>query len=81
MNDFAHFVKHLKFEALALAVLMIVLTHESEYSKWWLIIAFPLFDIGMIGYARNTRLGALTYNQCFTQPHCTYTCNCRWCFF
>lgn len=35
----------------------------------WLLFIALLFvpDIGMLGYARSTRLGALTYNLCHTE--------------
>ncbi len=61
-DDFRHFITHLKFEALALALLMAALINQSDYSMWWLLIGFPLVDIGMIGYAKNSRIGAMTYN-------------------
>lgn len=63
MKDFEKFVRHLKFESLALAILMVVLTYRSPYSLWWLIISFLAFDIGMIGYLFNEKVGAFTYNQ------------------
>ena len=62
MKDFNKFVKHLKLEALALAILMVVLTYYSSAPLWILIVSFPFFDIGMIGYIKNTKAGAITYN-------------------
>ena len=61
-NDFSHFIKHLKLEAVALALLMIVLTHELGYSLWVLPATFILFDVGMVGYVKNPITGALFYN-------------------
>jgi hypothetical protein len=61
-KDFKRFIVHLKFEALALAVLMVVLTYYSSAPLWILPASFLFFDIGMIGYLINTRLGAITYN-------------------
>ncbi len=61
-KDFATFVRHLKFEALALAILMLALAYHSPYSMWWLLIAFPFIDLGMIGYVVNPKVGAYTYN-------------------
>lgn len=61
-DDFSKFIKHLKFEALALAALMLALAYHSPYSMWWLLLGFPLIDIGMIGYVVNSKVGAATYN-------------------
>lgn len=62
MNDFKRFVTRLKLEALALAALMIVLTYVSSVPLWVLLATFLIFDIGMIGYIKNSKFGALTYN-------------------
>lgn len=59
---FDNFIRHLKLEALSLALLMVVLTYESPYSLWWLLISFVVFDIGVVGYIFNPKLGAKTYN-------------------
>ncbi len=61
-KDFRNFIAQLKLEAIALATLMIVLTYESPYSLWWLLITFLAFDVGAIGYLYNTKIGAYTYN-------------------
>lgn len=62
VKDFEKFVKHLRLEAIALAILMVVLTYESPAPLWILPATFLFFDIGMIGYIKDTKLGALTYN-------------------
>ena len=62
MQEFEKFITHLKFEALALAVLMVVLTGRSAAPLWVLPASFIFFDIGMIGYLINSRTGAITYN-------------------
>lgn len=62
MKDFEKFVKHLRFEALALAVLMFVLAYKSQYSLWWLLAGFPIVDICLVGYLFGPKIGALTYN-------------------
>ncbi len=69
-RDFRNFVTHLKLEAIALAILMLVLTYESSYSMWWLLIAFLFFDIGIVGYLINSKVGSYTYNLMhnFTVP-------------
>lgn len=62
MKEFEKFIKHLKLEAVALALLMAVLTYYSSAPLWILPLTFILFDIGMIGYLIDNRTGALTYN-------------------
>lgn len=61
-SPFERFVKRLKLEALSLALLMVALTYISDAPIWILAVTFPLFDIGMLGYLKNTTFGALTYN-------------------
>lgn len=61
-KEFASFIRHLKFEALALGALMFALAYRSPYSTWWLLVAFPFVDIGMVGYLINPKVGAQTYN-------------------
>jgi Domain of unknown function (DUF4260) len=60
--DFSIFVRRLKLEAVALALLMVVLMLESSAPFWIMPASFLLFDIGMIGYAFNPRIGSITYN-------------------
>lgn len=62
LKDFESFIKHLKFEAVALAMLMAALTYLSDYSLWVLPVTFLLFDIGMIGYLKDAPTGAKLYN-------------------
>ena len=62
MKDFEKFVKHLKLEAIALAVLMLVLTAESRFSLWVIPATFLFFDAGMIGYIKDEKIGAKLYN-------------------
>ncbi len=62
MKDFEKFVKHLKLEAIALAILIVVLTRESGFSLWVLPATFLLFDAGMIGYIKDAKTGARMYN-------------------
>ena len=56
------FVRTLKIEGLVLAALMVVLMYKAGTSLWFLVLTFLLFDISMIGYAFNKKIGALTYN-------------------
>lgn len=54
----------LKFEEVAMAVISIYFLsiYNLGLSFWiWLILFFTP-DIGMLGYALNTRIGAITYN-------------------
>ena len=62
VKHFLTFIRTLKIEGLALAALMLVLTYKSGTSLWFLPITFLLFDLSMIGYALNTKIGAYTYN-------------------
>lgn len=34
----------------------------GRFDWWWLIVLFLLFDISMVGYVVNQKIGALTYN-------------------
>ncbi len=34
----------------------------SEFDWWWLIVLFLLFDVSMVGYTINNKIGAYTYN-------------------
>lgn len=52
----------IKLEELAMFLFSILLFSQLDYA-WWVYLVFILTpDIGMIGYAVNTRLGAMTYN-------------------
>lgn len=48
------------FAAAAVTYLLFVLF--AGYDWWILIVLFPLFDLSMIGYAANQRVGAALYN-------------------
>lgn len=61
-EELQHIVRHLKLEALSLAVLMFVLTFTANAPFWLPLAVFPVFDIGMIGYLSNPKHGSLTYN-------------------
>lgn len=62
MNDFKKFVTHLRLESLSLAILMLTLAIYSTHSAWVLLTSFIVFDIGIVGYAINKKVGAITYN-------------------
>lgn len=47
------------FAAVLVALFFVVI---GEFDWWWLFILFITFDISMIGYLINSRIGALTYN-------------------
>lgn len=52
----------LKLEELAMFGFSIFLFNQTEYA-WWMYLALILVpDVGMIGYAFNTKIGAITYN-------------------
>jgi len=62
LKDFEKFISRLRVESLALATLMIVLTYESSAPLWILPATFILFDVCIIGYLVNSRVGAAAYN-------------------
>jgi hypothetical protein len=52
----------LKLEELGLLILSIFAFYHTDF-PWWYYLAFILLpDIGMLGYAINNKIGALTYN-------------------
>ena len=61
-EELSHIIRHLRLEALSLAMLMTALTYVAGVPLWLLVVLFPVFDVGMIGYVLNSRIGALTYN-------------------
>lgn len=61
-NNFKYFVNHLRFESLALATLMLALTWNIGTPLWVPFAAFLFFDIGMLGYLINPKIGAKLYN-------------------
>lgn len=56
------FIRHMRVESVALGILMWVLAYTSHHSAWWILILFPVFDIGMLGYVFSSKAGAFTYN-------------------
>lgn len=53
----------IRIEYLLAAVLVAVFfTFVAEYQWYWLIVFFLVFDISMVGYLINNRVGAVTYN-------------------
>ena len=47
------------FAAVLVAIFFVVV---GQFDWWWLFILFIVFDISMIGYLVNNRVGAFTYN-------------------
>lgn len=45
-----------------IAALSAVAFVELGFSWWWLVVLFLLFDLSMVGYIRDPRVGAWTYN-------------------
>jgi hypothetical protein len=62
MHDISKFIRSLRLEGLALAVLMVTLIYFSSAPLWILPATFLLFDLCIIGYAINNKVGAHTYN-------------------
>lgn len=52
----------LKIEELAQFILGMALFSQLNFAWWWFPALILLPDIGMVGYAFNTKIGALTYN-------------------
>jgi hypothetical protein len=51
-----------RVENAAIAVLAAVSFVELGFSWWWLAALFVLFDVSMVGYLHDPRLGAWLYN-------------------
>jgi hypothetical protein len=51
-----------RVENAALAAAALAAFVDLGFSWWWLLALFLLFDVSMVGYARDPRLGAWTYN-------------------
>ena len=54
--------KLLKLEELAQFILGIALFSQLDFPWWWFPVLILLPDISMIGYAFNTKVGAICYN-------------------
>ncbi|MCO6360789.1 DUF4260 domain-containing protein [Roseivirga pacifica] len=52
----------LKLEELAMFGLSIYLFNQTDFAWWWYLALILTPDIGMIGYAISTKVGAFTYN-------------------
>lgn len=49
----------------AVIAVAIILAMVAYGQPWWLLLAvFLLFDLSALGYLRDARLGAVTYNLC-----------------
>lgn len=55
-------VRFQRAESAALAVVTAVAFVDLGFDWWWLLVLFLAFDLSMVGYARDARLGAWTYN-------------------
>ncbi|MBL3654507.1 DUF4260 domain-containing protein [Fulvivirga sediminis] len=54
----------LKLEEAAVFGLCMVLFAQLDIAWWWFPLLLFVPDIGMLGYAVNTKIGAITYNIC-----------------
>ena len=52
----------LKLEELAMFILGIYMFSQLSYTWWWFLVLILLPDIGMLGYAVNAKVGAVSYN-------------------
>lgn len=48
---------------LAATLVAIFFVVVGGFDWWWLIVLFPVFDLGMVGYAVNPRVGMFFYNM------------------
>jgi hypothetical protein len=49
-------------ESVCIAAFVAAAFVDLDFDWWWLAALFLLFDVSMVGYAFNPRLGAWTYN-------------------
>jgi len=52
----------LKLEELAMFLLSIWLFNQLHFPWWWFLLLILIPDIGMLGYAINNKVGAVSYN-------------------
>ncbi len=52
----------LKFEYLLLAVAVAIIYVGQGFAWYWLFLLFILFDISLVGYLVNNKVGAVMYN-------------------
>ncbi len=70
----------IKVEEVFMFLLSIILFNETDYA-WWLFLVLILTpDIGMVGYAFNTRVGAFTYNLFHHKGVAIIILSCGWYF-
>lgn len=55
-------VKYQRFEGLAILVAATVVYFMLDYAWWWYVIFLLSFDLSMIGYTLNRKIGAHLYN-------------------
>lgn len=55
-----------RIESAVVAALVLIGTIELGFSWWWLLVLFLLFDLSMVGYAKDQRWGAAIYNAAHT---------------
>ena len=53
----------LKVEEAAMFVLSIYLFAHTDFAWWWYLGLILVPDIGMLGYLRSPKVGAITYNR------------------
>ena len=54
--------KIIALEEAAMLVLSIVLFNQLSFAWWWYLALILAPDLSMLGYAVNTRIGAMAYN-------------------
>jgi hypothetical protein len=48
---------------IAVIAIVFVFVGIEHFAWWWLIVLFFAFDISLVGYVFNPRIGAITYNS------------------
>ena len=51
-----------RLESFAITVLVLYAYSLLDFTWWWFVGLFLLFDLSMVGYLHSKKLGALTYN-------------------
>ena len=51
-----------RIESAVIAALVAVALVKLDFAWWYLVALFLLFDLSMLGYLRNPRVGAWAYN-------------------
>jgi hypothetical protein len=51
-----------RVESGLIVIVVVVAFTQLDFAWWWLLVLFLLFDLSMVGYLANPRVGAWSYN-------------------